>query len=278
MLFRLNFLVLLLCAVVSNEYMLYYICAMHTHWFLSVYATMAIYPSLNKRPAGMAAKFAVYAICNFILFDVPGVAPVVFRPLWLLLGLNDGRRDVMHEWCFRAGLDHWVAFIGMLCAYNYPHYEAFMLRVEKLPGYRSYLPKVVISTAAVTAFIAWLLLVLPLEKFTYNRWHPYTSCIPVLTFVVCRNLSPYLRTRYVHLFAFLGRITLETYLSQLHIYLQSNAKSLIVYIDGYPLLNFALSTIIYLLISYVLFQLTIQLSAFLLPSDSRQAGDRKSVV
>ena len=32
MLFRLNFLVIFVCAAVDNEYMLYYICVMHTYW------------------------------------------------------------------------------------------------------------------------------------------------------------------------------------------------------------------------------------------------------
>ena len=74
------------------------------------------------------------------------------------------------------------------------------------------------------------------------------------------------------MFAWLGRITLETYLSQLHIYLQSNAKNLIVYIPGYYLLNFALSNIIYLGISYVLFNLTTEFSAYLFPNNYKLIG------
>ena len=74
------------------------------------------------------------------------------------------------------------------------------------------------------------------------------------------------------MFAWLGKITLETYLSQLHIYLQSNAKNLIVYIPGYHLLNFALSNIIYLGISYVLFNLTTEFSAYLFPNNYKLIG------
>ena len=37
MLFRLNFLVLMILMVMNTDYMLYYICPMHTLWFLSVY-------------------------------------------------------------------------------------------------------------------------------------------------------------------------------------------------------------------------------------------------
>ena len=86
---------------------------------------------------------------------------------------------------------------------------------------------------------------------------------------IFRNLFPVLRTHYVSMFAWLGKITLETYLSQLHIYLQSNAKNLVVYIPNYHLLNFALANIIYLGVSYVLFNLTTEFSSYLLPNNYR---------
>ena len=94
----------------------------------------------------------------------------------------------------------------------------------------------------------------------------------VLILFSCRNLFPVLRTYYIDMFAFLGKITLETYLSQLHIYLQSNAKDLIAYIPGYPLLTFALATLIYLTISYILFNLTTEFSAYLFPNNYKTIG------
>ena len=57
---------------------------------------------------------------------------------------------------------------------------------------------------------------------------------------------------------------------QLHVWLQANAKELIVYIPGYPLVNFAFATMVYVYISYVLFHLTNTFSGFLLPNDFKQ--------
>ena len=282
MFFRLNFLVLLVCATVSNEYMLYYICAMHTYWFLSVFATMAILPQWNQQPYKMAAKLAVYAICNSIVFDVAGVASVVFGPLWPILGLNDGSRDVMHEWVFRAGLDHWACFVGMLCAYNYPHFESFILYLESqkqsIPflrvGYGNAV-KAAVGVPVLIVYMLWYWYILPMEKFAYNQLHPYTSFVPILTYIYFRNISSFLRGKYIHMFAWLGKVTLETYLSQLHVYLQSNAKHLIGYFHGYPLLNFAFATLVYLPISHALFHITVGLSTYLLPKDSE---DRKKKI
>lgn len=41
MLWRLNFLVVLLCMAMGNTYILYYICPLHTFYFFVVYAIMS---------------------------------------------------------------------------------------------------------------------------------------------------------------------------------------------------------------------------------------------
>lgn len=270
--FRLNFLVTCLCVVTSNEYMLYYICAMHSYWFISVYVFMGTLKSWNTDSVKMALKFMIYFLVNCVIFEIDVVRDNIFRPLWFILQYHDPNFPLMHEWSFRAGLDHWACFVGMLCAYNYPHFEKFMAYLDSPDNQRRKLILrllMIIFTLCVLSI--WHSLVLSKEKYDYNVIHPYTSVIPVVCFVILRNSFPILRLYYVELFAWLGKITLETYLSQLHIYLQSNAKHLIMYIPYYPLLNFAFATIIYLPISYLLFNLTTDFSAFFLPKDLKLA-------
>ncbi|XP_013418784.1 protein REDUCED WALL ACETYLATION 2 [Lingula anatina] len=277
MLFRLNFLVIVMCAVTDNEYMNYYICAMHTYWFLTVYIFMRTFNSWNQNRFLMLIKFAAYALANAIIFDVPGVCEKVFYPAWIILKFHNGNYPLMHEWAFRGGLDHWATFVGMLCAYNYPHYENLMNWLDEKASYKgerltSLGIKLCMAGVAVVIGIIWYEEVMTKDKHEYNALHPYTSWTPILIFIVLRNLFPVARTHYLNLFAFLGKITLETYLSQLHVYLQSNAKELIGYIPGYPLLNLAFSTVIYLIISYVLFHLTVEFSCYLLPRDMQRFG------
>ena len=56
MLWRLNFLVFFACLVLRNDYMLYYICPMHTIFTIMVYACLAIAPHLNKSHFWVAIK------------------------------------------------------------------------------------------------------------------------------------------------------------------------------------------------------------------------------
>lgn len=272
MLFRMNFLVIAVTMVTANEYMLYYICAMHTYWFLTVYVFMGVLRSWNTHRWKMAAKFAAYLVCNALIFEIPGMCSMLFRPLWFMFQFHDNVHDIMHEWEFRAGLDHWACFLGMLCAYNYPHFEAFNKYLDR-PSEIKHKAKIkvacrlVMLAVALIAGVTWYTTAMTLNKFAYNNSHCYTSLVPILTYIVVRNSFPILRRYTLALFGTLGKITLETYLSQLHVYLQSNAKGLIGYIHGYPLLNFALATIIYLGISHALFNLTLSFSAFFIRKD-----------
>ena len=47
MMWRLNFLVLIVMAITNHEFVRYYVCAMHTYWFLTVYAMLAVFARYN---------------------------------------------------------------------------------------------------------------------------------------------------------------------------------------------------------------------------------------
>lgn len=56
MMWRLNFMVFFCCVVLRNEYMLYYICPMHTLFTVMVYGALAVAPHLNKSHPWLWAK------------------------------------------------------------------------------------------------------------------------------------------------------------------------------------------------------------------------------
>ncbi len=107
-----------------------------------------------------------------------------------------------------------------------------------------------------------------LEKLAYNQKNAYFGvAVPLLTYIYVRNLTPFLRTRYLEPLHSLGKITLETYLMQHHIWLTSNAKTLLVVVPGHPKLNMVVVTVSHVLVSRELFRLTMSLRGMCLPDD-----------
>jgi len=171
-------------------------------------------------------------------------------------------------------MDHFATWVGMLCAYNYPYVEKFLAYLDKKHDtckdrrIATFLKaaSILICTAL---FILWMYYVLLEDKETYIRIHPYTSWIPILIYIWLRNIFPYLRSTYLNLFAWLGKVTLETYLSQIHIYMIGNAQKTLIYLPRYPMLNFMLSSVLYVAISYVLFHHTLFFNAYIFPKNMR---------
>ena len=160
----------------------------------------------------------------------------------------------------------------MLCAYNYPYIEQFLNYLDRKHEKQretqiALLLKAGISVACVAVFVIWFHFVLMQEREYYKLIHPFTSWIGILLYLWFRNMHPLLRSHYLGLFSWLGKITLETYLSQIHIYMIGNAQQILIYIPRYPLLNFMLATVVYVAVSYVLFHQTLFFNSYIFPKN-----------
>ncbi|XP_065647822.1 uncharacterized protein LOC100209243 isoform X2 [Hydra vulgaris] len=274
LLFRLNFLVAVVVLVTDNQYIRYYICGMHTFWFVTVYIMMRPFHELNHVKKVMFAKFALYFVVIYVIFDVPNVAQYVFLPFSNLLGYGDP--PTLNEWIFRSGLDHYVTLVGMICAYFHPNLEK---QLNFINNHRNNIAiNMLISIIIFPILVLWYKYVFVLSKYPYNVLHPYTSFIPIIAYVYFRNSTSWLRRSHCAMFAYLGKITLETYISQIHIYLQNDAKNILVYLPEFPLVNFIFNTFIYLYIANLLFHATVTLNEFIFPSDYKEMFKRIFVI
>lgn len=266
-LFRLNFLAVMTTIAVDTSYMLYYICAMHTFWYLTVYTMMRPFQHFNENRNVMYLKFILYFIVITLLYEIPGMPELVYSPFSFVLMYKSPRHSItsLHEWLFRSRLDHYMTLVGMLCAYFRPNVEEMLKKINAHKLGKT----ITVSMSVLLFFLSyyWYKKVFVLPKYEYNEIHPYTAVIPLLTFIYLRNCTSFLRNRYIYLFAFLGKITLETYIAQYHIYLKTNLTSTIVYMPGYPLINFIINTAIYLSLSRYLFKATCTLSEFIFHVD-----------
>mmetsp|Transcript_16399 Transcript_16399/g.24577 ORF Transcript_16399/g.24577 Transcript_16399/m.24577 type:complete len:982 (-) Transcript_16399:121-3066(-) len=275
MLWRLNFLVLFLCLSQGTTYILYYICPLHTYFFLMVYCTMSIGRHLNYSKYGLRVKMAVLALIIYLLWDVDSglfrMVHFAFLGTTPTLGATNGS---LWEWYFRSSLDHWSTFLGMVFAANFPITSLFYRKLEAAATSKSklqcWLGKGAVGLGLACITTLWILGPFRQEKFVYNATNAYFGFIPLLTYIYFRNLTPTLRSYSLQLLHEIGKTTLETYLMQHHIWLTSNAKTLLTLIPGMPKVNMLVVTVVYFYVSRRLYKLTLYLRGMLLPDDKRK--------
>lgn len=283
---RLNFMVTWTCAILGNEYMLYYICPLHTIFTLMIYFGLGIRSDLNYTRWGLVAKFAVLFFAAVLMWDVKGVFQTVWAPLTFLLQYNDPyrpSRPVMSEWEFRTYLDHLVWIVGMFMACQHPRFDHWLEKLDQLPAKTSNAIKAAVVAACCFGFYWYYVAILSLPKKEYNAIHPYTSFIPIILFIVLRNIFTIARQYHLHLFEFLGKTTLETYIAQFHIWMATTGlngspkKILALLPEDWFVTNFILVSVLFFGVSYRLFQCTNAIRPILVPAKATDEIVKRNV-
>ena len=268
MLWRLNFLVLFLCLTQGTTFILYYICLLHTYYFFMVYIVMRVGNAHNYTKWWVRIKLAVLGVFIYLVWDCDlGLFKAIHYPFFGETPTMGATGGAMWEWYFRSSLDHWSTYLGMIFALNFPVTSLFFRKLEALSPFRHFLAKGLMGVGLLVTLFCWVSGPFMQGKLDYNQTNAYYGIIPVTAYIYFRNLTPSLRNHSLDLLHQIGKTTLETYLMQHHIWLTSDAKSLLTLIPGWPKVNFLLVSVIYVFLSRRLYQLTLYLRGMVLPNN-----------
>ena len=260
MLFRLNFLTVLLMMTMQVPYILYYIVPLHTFYFLFTFLTMRIFSNWNSNFYLLRLKLIIIYAIVWILWDTPDwleqfeLFDIVFSPFKFILQMDDS----LHEWHFRTYLDHYSTLYGIVFAIHIPQLIQWFKEVESFPPLKQHIVKLVMASYLLIILYWWCENCLTLDKFDYNAIHPYTTFIPIFIYLFLRNLYPTWRNYHSEMCRIFGTITLESYLLQYHLFLSGHAKTLLFYVQysQYNLVNLIVAFAVLCVTAYYFFHFT----------------------
>jgi N-acetylneuraminate 9-O-acetyltransferase len=248
----------------NTDYLFYYFSPLVSWWYLIIYSTMFAGSRFNDR--------ATFLVCKMILSMC--LITVVMRTSWLLeaafalLEQVFGIRWSAREWSFRVNLDIWIVYAGMFAAFAVIKSREY--RITDHPRYPMIVKGAVGgSSLALVWFFAFEL---SLNKFDYNLYHPFISCVPVVAFAILRNASEALRSVSSRAFAFIGKCSLETFIIQYHFWLAGDTKGILIVMPGkrWRPLNMVLTTAMFIYVSHYVAVATSELTKWI--CDSKPAA------
>ncbi|KAI7886893.1 10 TM acyl transferase domain found in Cas1p-domain-containing protein [Mucor mucedo] len=260
---RLNFLTFVLQYLMDTDYLSYYFTPLVSFWFLAIWIIMYVGHTWNKHPGFMLCKLLIACVLTTLFIKVPGILEFLFSVLQTCFNVQWNAA----EWRFRLALDAYIVYIGMLCAYAYIKISEHKLTDH--PKWSSVKLAAIFCSAIATVWYFWFELTRK-DKYVYNDSHPYISFIPILAFIVLRNSSLYLRNTHSEFFAFIGKISLETFIGQFHMWLAGDTKGLLVlfmrssWVQGLGWwINLCLSSCLFIFVCYYMSQSTQEISSWL---------------
>ncbi|GFG40632.1 hypothetical protein Cfor_06669 [Coptotermes formosanus] len=277
-LFRLNFMTVTLCLCMNRPYQFYYFVPLVSFWFLMVYLVLALPPQVTAASSESNPLQYLYLVLKFVgLFSVITILYMsevffekvfVTRPWKALFVTTD---DDIHEWWFRWKLDRYSISYGMVFAVAYLLAQRYYFLDDNnhsnlfSPGIA--LSATLASIIGMGSYTTFSFLCR--NKLECNEIHSYTVFVPIVSYIVLRNISGVLRTRYSSFFAWFGRISLELFISQYHIWLAADTHGVLVLVPGYPVLNVMITSFIFVCAAHEVHRLTFVLMPYAVPSDWR---------
>jgi len=271
-LIRLNLLTILLAYTMNTNYFDYYFAPMVSFWFLVIYCTMVCGTHHNDKAWFLVSKLLVSSLAIYTFINTPVLFENFLNFLHRYAGISWSPKEVH----FRLSLDLWIVYFGMLAAILY--HKSKEMKIPDQVYWRNAKAVGLTSSCLGLCWFMYFELTQP-SKFTYNRWHPLISWIPILSFIILRNSTTSLRSTSSAMFAFIGTCSLETFIIQFHFWLAADTKGILLVLPGttWRPINVIVTTVSFIWISHQVALSTVRLTDWICnipknpPNSSTQA-------
>jgi hypothetical protein len=232
---RVNLLSMLLPWMMNTDYLFYYFAPLVTYWYAIIYITMRVKSDWNVNLSFFLGKIAVACACTTFLHTQPWL----IEPAFTMINAVFGSRWEAREWFFRCALDQYIVYTGMIVAVLYiratktpappaPPLDSMGATAPTKPGLSPDLEKKLYFAASAASLVVYTVASSSrTTKTSSNQLHTFISPLAILSFIHLRNCTVTLRNHYSTAWAWIGKISLETFVLQYHIWLASDTKGLL---------------------------------------------------
>ncbi|CAG9561488.1 unnamed protein product [Danaus chrysippus] len=275
--FRLNFLTVVLCLTMNRPYQFYSFIPLVSFWYTLMFAIFSLPPHLSP-PHSLEPYQSVYTVIKTLgllsMVTVLYMSEVFFQKIflmrpWKALFVNSD--DDIRQWWLDWKQDRYSMAYGIIFAAAYLLAQKYNLLDDN--NHSNLFTPGIALTATLLAFIALgsyiTFTFFCTNTFDCNEIHSYVTFLPIIGYIILRNVSGVLRTRHSSLFAWFGTITLELFASQSHIWLAADTHGVLVLVPGVPVFNLILTSYIFIFTAHEIHKLTGIILPYAVPDDWR---------
>lgn len=272
--FRINFMTIVLCLCMNRPYQFYYYVPLISFWFIMIYFLLSLPPRITALNSESYQN--LYLVLKFIgilsVVTILYMSEVFFerifvtRPFKALFVTTD---DDIREWWYRWKLDRYTITFGMIFGAVFQILQKYNIIDDNIQGNlfskRISLTVTLFAMTGIGFYTTFSFLCK--NRNECEEIHSYIVFIPIISYIILRNISGILRTRYSAFFAWFGKISLELFICQYHIWLAADRHGVLVLIPGFPTLNVIITTFIFICASHEINRITLVLIPYAVPND-----------
>ena len=263
----------------NRPYQFYYFVPLVTFWFVVVHITLITVPKVTSYSVELNPVHYLYLVLKLLVLlsvvTVLYMSEVFFEKIFLTRpwkALFVTTDDSIKDWWFRWKIDRYSVPAGMIFAFMYEVLKKNKLIDDNSKSSNLFSPGIAILTS-IASFVGlsmyFVFSHLCRNKSECNEIHPYISFVPIISYIMLRNLSGRLRSRYSSFFAWIGQISLELFILQYHIWLAADTHGILVLVPSYPVLNVLVTLFIFVCASHEMNSVTKKLVNYAISPDWR---------